>query len=174
MKLEGDDSLKSYLGTMCSVLMMMITAVYAYMKLVILIHKKDTNILSVTSDLYFTDDDVFRYSDGLNIAVAFTAYDSEREWILDKSYGEILFNEYKWGTDADGNPFTARNRLETHQCTREELNLEGDPANAKFYPLHPSSEYYVDFFYKKFLCVDSKDLEIYGDFNTFKARQLNI
>ena len=148
----------------------MVTVLYAYTKLVVLINKQDTNILSVTSDLHFTDNDIFGFEDGLNIAVAFTAFDSEQEWILDPSYGDLIINEYKWGTDETGKPFTARNKLSTHSCSREEMGLEGDPKNAKFYPLHESSRTYVNLFSKKFICLSQEDLSIYGDFNTLKAR----
>ena len=36
---------------------------------------------------------------GLNLAISFTEYDDVTEPILDKSYGEIVFNAYEWGTD---------------------------------------------------------------------------
>ena len=39
---------------------------------------------------------------GLYLAIAFTDFDNEREPILDKSYGEIIFNAYEWGSDENG------------------------------------------------------------------------
>ena len=38
-------------------------------------------------------------STGLNLAISFTAYDGKSELILDKSYGELVFNAYEWGND---------------------------------------------------------------------------
>ncbi len=64
--------------------------------------KKDVDILSAVSELQFTDDDIFAYQNGLNVAVAFTAYDAEESWILDASYGELEFNSYSWGPNDDG------------------------------------------------------------------------
>lgn len=55
----------------------------------VLINKKDVDVLSTLNDLHFTPDDIFNYSNGLNIAVAFTAYDSNPEPILDPTYGTI-------------------------------------------------------------------------------------
>ena len=67
---------------------------------------------------------------GMNIAVGFSGYDSEREWVLDKSYGELVFNSYSWGNDENGDPFAERKPLKTHICTRENLGLEGETENA--------------------------------------------
>ena len=51
---------------------------------------------------------VFDYNQGLNLAMAFTAYDDETEPILDKSYGEIIFQEYSWGVNEDGSYFLSQ------------------------------------------------------------------
>lgn len=48
----------------------------------------------------------FNYESGLNIAVAFTSFDNGKEPILDKSYGELVFNEYTWGRDEQGEYFS--------------------------------------------------------------------
>ena len=54
-------------------------------------------MLSAVLDYYYDEDFTFNYNNGFNIAVAFTAYDDETEWILDDSYGEIVFNAFSWG-----------------------------------------------------------------------------
>ena len=43
---------------------------------------------------------------GLNLAIAFTDYDTNQEQILDKSYGELVFSAYEWGVDEKGDYFT--------------------------------------------------------------------
>ena len=88
-------------------------AVYAWLKLDVLINQKDTNILSTTNQLAYADDEIFSYDNGLNIAVAFTAYDNEEEWILDERYGELFFAEYSWGDNSDGSYYLNRERLES-------------------------------------------------------------
>ena len=55
------------------------------------------DILSTILDLHLTDDDEFGSQNGLNIAVAFTAYDNETEWSLDPTVGELVFNSFSWG-----------------------------------------------------------------------------
>ena len=112
MKLESDsDSIKTVFGSLCSIILLMVTLFYAYLKLDVLMEKKDVNVLSTVKDLYFDNNDKFHYSDGLNIAVAFTAYDSVAEPILDPTIGELVLNHFSWGYDADGKPFTKREPL---------------------------------------------------------------
>ena len=60
---------------------------------------------------------------GLNIAAAFTAYDSETEPIDDPTIGEIVFNHYKWGKNADGSIFAGRYKIKAHRCSEAEVGL---------------------------------------------------
>ena len=58
MKIDADETqVKSGMGTCCSLLLLLITGVYAYQKLVVFIDKKDVSIMLSTVDLHFTDDD---------------------------------------------------------------------------------------------------------------------
>ena len=47
-------------------------------------------------------------STGLNLAISFTAYDGKSEPILDKSYGELVFNAYEWGNDQETGAYFVR------------------------------------------------------------------
>ena len=57
--------------------------------------------------------------------MAFTAYDSETEEILDPSYGRISFSRYEWGIRENGDYFVNFDELPMHTCSREELGIEG-------------------------------------------------
>ena len=162
------------MGSICSIILLLITVFYAYLKFDVLRNKKDVNVLSTIKDSYFTDDDHFSYEQGLNIAVAFTKYDSEREPILIPQIGEIVINQYKWGFNEDGSVFSARVPLQDHECTKDELNLSDDAEDPKFFKPHPLSKPTIELYQKKFRCLDTSDLDIYGDFNTPKATLLNI
>ena len=50
-------------------------------------------------------DHKFGYEHGLNIAVAFTAFDTEKENILRADIGRIVYKEYRWGYDNDDEYF---------------------------------------------------------------------
>ena len=56
--------------------------------------------------------------------MAFSAYDNEREDILDPSFGNLQFTTYEWGEDQDGNQFAKYVNIPSHTCSRNELGLE--------------------------------------------------
>ena len=58
---DGDDSIKTGFGTFCSLILFVVTALYAGMKMNVLQARNDVNILQATKDLYFSDSDVFSY-----------------------------------------------------------------------------------------------------------------
>ena len=170
----GVDKNKTHMGTFCTLLWFVIIMSYAANKIDILINKKDTSILAATRDLYFSSQDQFDSSQGLNIAVAFTAFDSETAWSLDPSYGELSINQYEWGIREDGTTFTDRSPLQTHNCTLKELNLENDESDASFYPINEHNVDTLEAYWRKMLCINQQDARIYGDFNSANARQLNV
>lgn len=177
MKLDndGDDTLKSLMGALCSIILTIVVLLYTYQKLDVFLAKKDVDILSTINDLHWTDDDIFSYENGLNIAVAFTAYDSEEKWILDETYGELIFNSYSWGPTEDGGFATERKLLDGHRCQRDELRLEPDQLqNARFQEKDKTSKGLVEAYWQKFLCLNKEEMYIYGDFNSEKTRQINI
>ena len=67
---------------------MLVTISYAYTKLDVLIQRKDVDVTTSVKNLHFDDSFVFEAKNGFNVAVAFTSYDSEREWILEPAYWE--------------------------------------------------------------------------------------
>ena len=97
MKLDaGNDNLRSILGSFCSFILICVLCMFAYLKFDVFINKKDVDIMSTINDNYFTPNDKITSANGLNIAVAFTKYDSDTEDILDPTYGEIVFMHYFW------------------------------------------------------------------------------
>ena len=147
----GVANIKTLMGTLCSLIWVGIIIVYAMQKIDILVWKKSVTILQSIKDLHFKDRDEFTYEQGLNVAVAFTAFDNEVTWSLDPSYGELVFNSYEWGYYDNGQPYSIRTPLETHNCTRRQLNLEEDQnedgTDANFFQLHSSSRGSVDFYW---------------------------
>ena len=100
MQIEKDKSeLKTLMGSFFTFLIFVVSAVYSLQKVDVWMAKKDVDIMSSTQAGFFNDSYTFGYEDGLNFAVAFTAYDSETEPILDESYGKIVFRAYEWGYD---------------------------------------------------------------------------
>ena len=157
------------MGSMLTLALLAVVIIYALVKADVLVNSKDVNVLSTINDMFFTPDDEFTYENGFNISVGFTAYDSNPEPILDPTIGEVVFNHYRWGPEPDGSFITERKRIPDHSCSREELGIEEDRSNAMFMPVYKSSTDEVDFYWKKFQCVDKENLKLYGDYNSFKA-----
>ena len=162
------------MGSLCSVLLFAIVTLYAYQKVEILIQKKSVDIITTLKEFALTSDDIFSYQNGFNIAVAFTRYDGETEWILDPTYGELAFINYSWGVEADGSFFTKTERRKEHICSREELGLTENKDAAKFMPTIESQRTFVDTYQKKFICLNEEDLFLYGDYDSANASQFEI
>ena len=80
MRLDADSiSLNSIGGSVMSIFITIVMIMFAYLKGDVLIQKKDVDILSTINDRHFSDTDQFTYSNGFNIAVAFTGFNSNPE-----------------------------------------------------------------------------------------------
>ena len=64
--------------------------------------RKGVDLQSAFKENYFTEFDEFGNRQGLNFAVAFTAYNNVREPILDPEYGYIYARANEWGFDENG------------------------------------------------------------------------
>ena len=92
MKLdEGSDSIKSLMGSLCSIMLTILILSYAYQKMDVLIERKDIDVLSTTNEMYFPDDDEFSAKNGLRVAVAFTSFGLAETWELDPTYVSLAF-----------------------------------------------------------------------------------
>ena len=106
MKLDKHrHSVNSSIGSFLSFILLVVVGAYAYQKTDVWLQKKDVDVMSSTQKKAHGTDKIFDASMGLNIAMAFSAYDGVKENILDPSFGEIVFKEYMWGTRDDGSYF---------------------------------------------------------------------
>ena len=93
----GTDSIKSLMGSFCSVLLTIIMITYASQKMDVLTTRKDVDVHATIHDNHWTDDKVFSAKNGFRVAIAFTTYSSEEKWELDPTYASLRFNSYSWG-----------------------------------------------------------------------------
>ena len=127
MTIDGDTRVaQSFLGSLCSLMILILTVLYAYQKMDVLIAKKDVDVLSATKPLVFTEEDKFNYDNGFNVAVAFTSYNNDEEWELDQAYGTLVFNSFEWGINPDGSLFSERKRLPSHPCSNREFGFDDE------------------------------------------------
>ena len=101
MKLDKQNSvLKTSVGSLLTILAYLVVLLYTYLKVDVWVQKKDVDIMQTKMIDHFPNDYIVSHDNlGLYLAIAFTDYDTETEPILDKSYGEIIFNAYEWGSD---------------------------------------------------------------------------
>ena len=64
---------------------------YTSLKVNVLVYKKSIDVLATKLDYYYDDSFVFDHSMGFNVAVAYTGWNNEREYEIDKSIGEVVF-----------------------------------------------------------------------------------
>ena len=163
MNLKNDESMTSKptnLGSIFGLLLIVVLAGYSYQKVSIFYEKKKFDILQTSIEGHYPEEYVFSWDSGFNIAVAFTAYDNERENILDPSIGELGIYISEWG-DENGELFLRDIKLDTHQCSREELGLEGN--DSSFFPTVEKNVQWVKLYQKKFICMNRKDAYVQGN-----------
>ena len=127
---------------------------------------------TILLDHHLDEDLYFDNARGLNVAVALTAYDNEREVILDPSYGEIIFELYSWGDRGEdqSTTFATSNTkpLPAHPCTPTELE-------ESFMPTFARHKRDLSLYEKKFVCAnDPGQFLIYGDYNSQSAQKLSV
>ena len=96
------------MGSFCTMIVILLTIGYAGFKFNIMLEMKDVNILLTLRESWYDDDYKFTFENGLNLAVAFSGYNTKTEWELDPSYGKIMFSAYSWGVEEDGTFFENR------------------------------------------------------------------
>lgn len=94
--------LKTPMGSFCTILLFVLVTAYTYQKIDVMHFKKDVEVFQYTTAGAFDDQYVFNFAQGLNIAVAFTAFDNEEENILDPAIGRVVFRRNSWELDATG------------------------------------------------------------------------
>ena len=126
---EGKKKQTTILGTSFTIFLYFIVGIYSIQQFIIMRENKKIDMITATSEYFFAETDDFNESQGLNIAMAFTGYDNEEEWILPREIGTLMFQIYEWGPDENGQFRSKKKNLTTHVCTEEELGLNDNIKN---------------------------------------------
>ena len=144
MQFEGGGAYVSYMGALCSLIFIMISLVFLYSKIMVLVNVSRITVISNYQVGALTYEDKYTGEDGFFVAAALTKYDSETEPIDDPTYGDLTMEYYGWGyEDEIGSKSTP---LGTHACSDEELGL----SNEVEYPIFATSANEVKTYKKKF------------------------
>ena len=137
---QGKKYQTSILGASLTLFMYAIVGVYTVQQIIIMVEKKNIDMVTATSEYFFSETDVFNEQMGLKFAVAFTGYDNIQEYDLPPEIGELVFTTYEWGPDESGGLFINNDNLNTHVCTAEELSLTDgkstDSSHKPFFKIH--------------------------------------
>ena len=108
----------------------------------------------------------------MDMAVAFSDFDNEREYDLDPSFGSLVFMTTEWKTFPNGKTIDTETILPSHACSAQELGLDRDSEND--FHVAPKNRFDVARYKKKFRCLRKEDLKIYGTYDTAKTRLINV
>lgn len=174
MKLERDESTyASFFGACCSIVIAIFMLGFVYTKLMILLNRKEINVVEASQDFTFADTEPFSAKEhNFFLAAALTQYDSNRTVTESKEYGEIEFTHYGWGNEDLGYAYGATH-IPTHFCSEEELGLTTSDSSVIF-PIFKRSLAEVKTYQDKFKCIDQEELFIWGDYNSAMAMQLRV
>ena len=118
-------------------------------------------------DQVFPDDIENLQHDNFQLAFGITAYDGDTEPVEDPRYGRMLARYYTWGL---GDSYQD---IETHVCSDEELGLLEDKESSRFFEIYPNNLKDVQTYKKKLYCTDEK-LKLQGDYNSERARRIEL
>ena len=128
-------------------------------------------LLSYDDANYFNPDNLFTHEEGLMFAVQIidlTATGIE----VPQEIGSIRIQEWKWGTNENGDYFDYQKPLKKHICSDEELGLVDNPKRAHLFPLGKGQPDKVK---KDYIwCVDEDDLVVYGSYSSGSGRMINV
>ena len=128
----------------------------------------DTDIMESSRDTFFSDE--FIFSGNMWFAFAITAYDSNQESIEDPSIGTLNAYYKTWGLGED--QATTYTPIPSRPCTEAELHANGNyNGEGRFWNPHSGAQGDLDFYWRKFRCLDVDQVEVQGDYNAAKARQ---
>ena len=105
---KGARELRSWFGSLCSIILMLILGAYAYQKFDVLVFMKDVDLITSVELNAFGIEDTFDSTNGFMAAAALSDYVDVDKAGMDPRIGELVFTHYKWGDDADGNKFSGR------------------------------------------------------------------
>ena len=101
---EGRTSIGSMLGTVCSLIMLVVLLSYSVMKTLVLVQRDDTNLTSTLIKDHFEATDALTASDGLSFAFLVLNFESQpKQGSLDGRYYYLQISQLTVGFDENAN-----------------------------------------------------------------------
>ena len=169
------DRYRTILGAFLSILTFTLILAYGSYKITDLIYYKDFKLLKFEKENFYDMREPFTNEDGLMIAAAITAYDSETEPIEDPEVGEIKFYLKQWDVEnIDAAESIQFIEIPTRPCIKDDF-AEYNSESPLFYPNKDGSKADMDIHRKKMKCVDrDQELLMYGRYESQAASNFMI
>lgn len=161
------------MGGFLTILIAIMTLSYSFTMFNKLIDKSKADIVSFQIENAVPNDEKFSSDEGFYLAAALTEYNKDPEPTEDRRYGQLTFSHYAWNFDSSSDQINGYVPIESHQCSDIELGFNRTD-ETKLYPVKESMLDEVRSFKKKFKCIDTEDLVIWGDYNSNTAQQLAV
>ena len=123
---ENDSYYRSFMGALCSLIILLFLLTFSAAKLQTLILVSDVDIFQASKDYALSQRERFSSDDGFFIAAAITEYDKDPDSIEREEFGELVIEQYGWGNENLGYSYGTR-EIPNHQCSDSELGLSQQP-----------------------------------------------
>ena len=133
---ENQTSLTTSSGALLTIFMWTLIVMYGSVQLHSLYQFGATDITTSFVEYFYTQDTRFPQEiedlefPNFQIAFGIAAFDNDPEPIDDPRYGRVLARIDRWGYEGERNI-----ELPVHRCSDEELGLNENKQNSRFYPL---------------------------------------
>ena len=144
----GPRRYRSCKGVCFTVFLLTAMLLYGTMQAIKLASHADADTRFNSKEYHF--DSSYEFNDGLQIAFAVSAYDSEQGPIEDPSIGVMKPFFKMWGFDGGSTKFK---EIPTRNCTEEEL-IDPESNDSLFYKPQPHTAGDLAYYYQKLKCLD--------------------
>ena len=165
------DKYKTLLGSFLTILTGVVLLSYAVLKFNDLIEHEQYTLQQDFQENFFDESDQF--SSNFHVAAGLSPYDASPEPIEDPTYGQLKMYYFQW--DIDDPNLDLYKEIPTKLCSHEDFNYS-DSLNeeSKFYPVELQAEKSLKQVGTKMKCITGDKLELFGNFNSQKTKNLRI
>ena len=161
----------TYLGTMFSILSILILLSYSGYKLRDLFIYNNYRLYEQNELHYFNDADAFTTADGFHVAAGLISDDGSLE---DPEIGTLKFYIKSWDVfDPETNGELSFTEVKTRPCQANDFKNQYN-LDTKFYSMHSSTQRVFDLYGDAVKCIDEESLSINGFYDASVTANLMI
>ena len=162
---DGEGRYTTWVGAICSVIIICLTLTFALTKFRALMRKNNTTFSSYTKVGEQDQDFTYGHEDGFYIAFKFhdNEVGADPEVLFDKNYGYFELEAQSWTMNENGGFEVTKESIPLHRCLDHDLK--------KFYQPKKEQIELLDSVWSSMLCMDSHK-RLFGNYDANSARNL--